>query len=33
LHDIHAGVYGSHVGANSLMGKMNHQGLFWLTAV
>jgi hypothetical protein len=33
LQDVYAGVYGSHVGAKSLMGKTYRQGFFWLTDV
>jgi ribonuclease HI len=33
LQYIHTGVYGSHAGAKSLMGKTYRQGFFWLTAV
>jgi hypothetical protein len=33
LQDIHAEIYGSHVGARSLAGKAYRQGFFWLTAV
>jgi hypothetical protein len=33
LQDIHIGVYGSHIGAKLLVGKMFQQGFFWLTTV
>jgi hypothetical protein len=33
LQDIHTGIYGSHVGARSLVGKAYGQGFFWLTTV
>jgi hypothetical protein len=33
LHDNHAGICGSHVGARSRMGKAHRQGFFWPTAV
>jgi hypothetical protein len=31
--DVHVGVYGSHAGAKSLVGKTYRQGFFWPTAV
>jgi hypothetical protein len=33
LQDIHAGIYGSHAGAKSLVGKTYRQGFFWPTIV
>jgi hypothetical protein len=33
LHDIHAGVCGSHAGARSLVGKTYRHMFFWPTAV
>jgi hypothetical protein len=33
LQDIHTGIYGSHMGARSLVGKEYMQGVFWPTAV
>jgi hypothetical protein len=32
LQDVHVGVYESHAGAKSLMGKTYWQGFFWPTA-
>jgi hypothetical protein len=33
LQDVHAGVYGSHAGAKSLVGKTYRHGFFWPTVV
>jgi hypothetical protein len=33
LQDIHVGVYGTHTGAKSLLGKAYMHGFFWLIAV
>jgi hypothetical protein len=33
LHDIHAGVYGSHACTKSLVGKTYWQGFFWPTSM
>jgi hypothetical protein len=33
LQDVHAGIYRSHAGAKSLVGKTYQLGFFWLTSM
>jgi hypothetical protein len=32
MKDIHAGIYGAHIGSRPILGKVFRQGFYWLKA-